>query len=156
VLIWRHSPWTCYRSERNFSHQYLLAATKHTKFEVSVAVTLEMLQHLRSFKTNIPILVHGFFICISSNNKNTKEYYFLGCDIEQSGRSSLMFWRNILPPSSGLNSMPSKQCTHRFFHFLVTGEMPVSQSVSERTKQTIDGASSGLCRGRGGFQQCGQ
>jgi hypothetical protein len=44
-----------------------------------------------------------------SHSSDYEQYYLLGCDAMYSSRRSLMFWRNILPPPSGLRSKPRKQ-----------------------------------------------
>jgi hypothetical protein len=43
-----------------------------------------------------------------SHSDNYEEYHLLRCYTVQSSRG-LMFWKNILPPSSGMKSMLSKQ-----------------------------------------------
>jgi hypothetical protein len=45
---------------------------------------------------------------LGSHSNDYGEYYFLRCYTVWCGRRLLMFWRNVLLPSSGLNSKLSK------------------------------------------------
>jgi hypothetical protein len=56
-----------------------------------------------------------------SQSSDYEEYYLLKCDIMLSSRSSSVFQRNTLPPSSGSKSKPIKQhvaCLARWYIIL--------------------------------------
>jgi hypothetical protein len=52
---------------------------------------------------------HWLCVISGSHISEYDEYCLLWCDAVYSGRSLLMFWRNILPLSSRLKIKPSKQ-----------------------------------------------
>jgi hypothetical protein len=66
---------------------------------------------------------------VLQNVIKTEEYYILGCDAKKSSGSSLIFRRNVLPPSSGAKSNSNKQPSRSKQHgLLLTLKMEAVQS----------------------------
>jgi hypothetical protein len=54
-----------------------------------------------------------------SKNEYYEVFYLLGCNAMQSAENQLTFWRNMLPPSSGVKSKASFICCLLYAGFLL-------------------------------------